>query len=236
MIILCGFGPAFGLPDASPFVLKVDTYMRMAGIPFEYKNGIDNLKIAPKKKLPVILDGDRIVPDSQEIIEYLKTEKNADLDSWLSPEQKAISYLATKSIDENFYWCLVNSRWVNMDTWPTTRETLFSSMPFPIKQILPVILRKGVIKDLKAHGIGRHSNAELLHIGQQNLQSLSDLLGDKPFFMGDKPCTLDATAYGILAELILATVDNDLNAAARKYPNLVAFCDRIKAQYFPDQS
>ncbi len=236
MITLCGFGPAFGLPDASPFVLKVDAYMRMAGVPFEYKNGIDNLKIAPKKKLPIILDGERIVPDSQQIIEYLKTEKNADLDSWLSAEQKAVSYLVTKSIDENFYWCLVNSRWVNMDTWPTTRETLFSDMPFPLKQILPGVIRKGVIKDIKAHGMGRHSNTELLHIGVQNLQSLSDLLADKPFFMGDQPCSLDAAAYGILAELILATVDNDLNDAARQYPNLVAFCDRIKAQYFPAEN
>lgn len=232
MITLCGFGPAFGLPDASPFVIKVDTYMRMAGVPFEYKTGMDNLKIAPKKKLPLIIDGDKVIPDSQEIIAYLKTEKSADLDDWLTPEQKAISYLVTKSIDENLYWCGVNSRWANDDTWPLVKEKLFADMPFPIKQIIPGVIRKSVIKDMKAHGIGRHSSAEILNIAKQSYQSLADLLGDKPFFMGDQPCSLDATAYGSLAATILADIDNDLNNAARQHPNLVAFCNKIKTEFF----
>jgi len=233
MITLCGFGEAFGLPDASPFVLKVDAYMRMANVPFESKNGVDNLKAAPKKQLPFILDGDRVVPDSQQIIEYLKSNKKADLDDWLSPDQKAISYLVTKSIDENFYWCLVHSRWVKDDTWPHIRDNFFSDMPFPVKQLVPPMLRKGVIKSMREHGMGRHSDAEILGIAKQNFQALSDLLGDKPFMLGEQPCTLDATAYGILA---LATLNNDTNRAGREYPNLVAYCERIRDRYFSEAS
>ena len=233
MITLCGFGPALGLPDPSPFVVKVDAYLRMAGVPFEYKSGMDNLKNAPKKKLPVIVDGETVIPDSQEIIAYLKSAKNADLDDWLNAEQNAISYLVTKSIDENFYWCVVYSRWVDEDTWPIVKAKFFGDMPFPVKQIIPGVLRRGIIKDMKAHGIGRHSGTEILQIAKQTLQSLSDLLGDKPFFLGDQPCSLDAAAYGSLSGLILATIDDDFNAAARQHSNLVAFCNNIKTEYFP---
>ena len=33
MITLYGFGPLFGLPDPSPFVLKTMTQLKMAGLP-----------------------------------------------------------------------------------------------------------------------------------------------------------------------------------------------------------
>jgi hypothetical protein len=35
MIKLHGFGPAWGLPDLSPFVTKVDCYLRLVGLPHE---------------------------------------------------------------------------------------------------------------------------------------------------------------------------------------------------------
>jgi len=33
MITLYSFGPAFGLPDPSPFVTKAATLLKMAGLP-----------------------------------------------------------------------------------------------------------------------------------------------------------------------------------------------------------
>ncbi|HKY92215.1 MAG TPA: hypothetical protein VJM11_14295 [Nevskiaceae bacterium] len=32
MLVLHKFIPAFGLPDMSPFVIKLETYLRMAGL------------------------------------------------------------------------------------------------------------------------------------------------------------------------------------------------------------
>ncbi|MEA1888330.1 MAG: glutathione S-transferase family protein, partial [Pseudomonadota bacterium] len=61
MIKLYGFGNNFGVADASPFVLKVDAYMRMAGIQFENIPGLVNLRKAPKGKLPFIDDNGKII-------------------------------------------------------------------------------------------------------------------------------------------------------------------------------
>ena len=50
MIKLHIFGDFGRLPDPSPFCVKVDCYLRMAGLPFETVAGMDNLQKAPKGK------------------------------------------------------------------------------------------------------------------------------------------------------------------------------------------
>jgi hypothetical protein len=57
MIKLYSFGPSFGVADPSPYVLKVDVYMRMANIEFTSVPDVKNLQKAPKGKLPFITDG-----------------------------------------------------------------------------------------------------------------------------------------------------------------------------------
>ena len=71
MIKLYQFQPAFGLPNASPFCMKVENYLRMAVLPYEIAPNASHFK-APKGKLPYIEDGAKVVADSSFIIEYLK--------------------------------------------------------------------------------------------------------------------------------------------------------------------
>ena len=81
MITLYGFNEAFGLVDASPFVLKVDVYLRMAGLEFERKSAISNLQHAPKGKLPYIVDGDKTIADSAFILDYLNARTDVTMSS-----------------------------------------------------------------------------------------------------------------------------------------------------------
>ena len=232
MIKLYSFGKHFDVVDPSPFVLKVDAYMRMAGIEFENINHPKNLSNAPKGKLPFIEDKGKIIADSQFIFSYFQNKLNCDLDAQLSEEQKAIAYLVTKSLDENLYLVLVYSRWLRDDTWPLIKQSFFGKMPAPLKLIVPYIIRKQVAKGLKGQGITRHSNDELQTILKCSLQSLSDLLGSKRYFFGDKPSSLDATAYGFLAEFILTNINNPFNDIAQGYPVLVDYCNNIKKEYY----
>lgn len=65
MIKLHGFGARLGVADPSPFVLKVDAYLRVTGTAFDRVNSLNNLSKAPKGKLPFIDDGGQIIADSQ---------------------------------------------------------------------------------------------------------------------------------------------------------------------------
>ena len=50
MITLYVFGPNFGVPDPSPFVLKTEVQLKMTSLP--YRTAIGQLPDAPKGKLP----------------------------------------------------------------------------------------------------------------------------------------------------------------------------------------
>lgn len=232
MIKLYNFGQFGELPDPSPFCLKVDIYLRMAGLNFECVSGIDNLKKAPKGKLPFIEDEGKIVADSEFIIAYLKERYGDTLDGHLDPEQKATAHAFVKMMDENLYWCLVWSRWVSNEIWPQLKESFFGKLPFFLKDMVAKKVRKDVIKSLRGQGLGRHSEQEIKQILATDLKALSDFLGDKSFFFGDQATTLDAVAYGFLAELALAPLQSSLTEIVKNYPNLVSFCHRIQKTYY----
>ena len=54
MLTVYKFGSAWGHPDVSPFVVKLETYLRLAAIPYEAKVG--DPRKAPKKKIPYVVD------------------------------------------------------------------------------------------------------------------------------------------------------------------------------------
>lgn len=236
MIKLYSFGLAFGLPDSSPFVVKVDLFMRINGIEFKSVPKVSNLQRAPKKKLPYIDDDGEIIADSVFIINHLNNKYKLTLDDWLNPEQKAIAQLIGKSLDENLYWSTVHSRWANDDTWPLIKKEFFSALPFPLNHIVPFVARRGTIAQLTNHGIGKHTDTEIREIANTSLQSLSVLLGDKPYFFGDKPCSLDVTTFAMTSSLILSTLDNEMNQMARSHINLESYCKRIMQSYYSSSS
>ena len=232
MITLYGFGKSFGLVDASPFVLKVDAYLRFAEIKYETNNASNNLQKSPKGKLPFINDGNRKIADSQAIIQYLIEQYGDKLDSELSQNQKAQSYLITKSLDENLYFCLVYSRWLCDDTWPLIKRQFFDFLPPVIKSIVPALVRKSVKKSLKGQGLTCHSHAEILDICQHSLSALSELLGNKPYLFGEAPTSLDASCYGHIVGFIMSDIHNPFNQMAQEFTNLLDYCKRIEQQYY----
>ena len=233
MITLYNFGPFHGLADPSPFCMKVDCYLRAAGLEFKTQSGAQFIGKSPKHKLPYIDDDGKQIGDSNFIIEYLKDKYGDKLDSELNGEQKAIARAFTKMLDENLYWCLVHSRWVG-PAWSHTKAEFFGKMPLPLRMIIPAIARRGVIKTLYLHGLGRHSDKEKLHIAEQDIQALSDYLGAKDYFLINKVTTLDITVFAFMAELIVPHIKSDLADIALSHDNLVKFVERMKKEFYPE--
>jgi glutathione S-transferase len=231
MIRLHQFSPAFALPNASPFCMKLENYLRMAEVPFEYVRRAKLLK-APKGKMPYIEDGDVILGDSALIIEYLKKTYGDKLDSWLTPEQSAVALAFQRLIEEDLYWAVLYTRWFEPEGWEKTREVFFGKLAPPAKWFLPALARRGLNKELHGHGMGRHSREEIHAIGKRDITALGDFLADKPYFMGDRPCSLDATAYAFVANIVLPPVESTLKQHARQYPQLEAYCERMRSRYY----
>jgi glutathione S-transferase len=232
MITLHQFSPNWGLPNASPFCMKLETYLRMADLPYTvvYEDKLDK---APKGKMPYIEDEGKKIGDSNLIIEYLQEKYGDRTDAHLSPSDRGISLAMRRLIDENLYWCMVYSRWMDEPNWEILRKAYFGNLPIGVKQILPGVLRNNVRKSLAGHGMGRHSPDEIYAIGKRDLIALSGFLSDKQFFFGNSPTVLDASAYATVLNFLKVPMESPLATQAKNLDNMVAFCDRMTARFYP---
>ena len=95
------------------------------------------------------------------------------------------------------------------------------------------MVRGQVRKAAKGHGMGRHCRADIEKMAVRDLKAIADMLGDKPYLMGDKPCWADATVYAFVAGVLTPAFETPIRTAAEGMANLVAYRDRLTAQYFP---
>ena len=227
------FPAGAGVPNLSSFCMKVETWLRLAGLKYEVVNTPDPGK-GPLGKLPFITDGDQQVADSANIIEHLSRAYGKDLDAGLSPAQRAVSHAFTRMLAEHTYWGVVYTRWLRPEGWIKTRKIFFGGLPPGVRQLAAALVQRKMVRDMHGHGLGRHPEAEILRRTEQDLASVSAQLGSQEFMFGASPTTLDASVYAFLASMWEARVDSPLKAVVGKYPNLVAYCARMRARCFPE--
>lgn len=227
MIQLFQFPGYWGLSSASPFCIKMETYLKLTGIPYKSVVSYD-LKKSPKNKLPYIIDGDKKIADSTLIIEYLKAHNTPDLDKDLTQEQKALAITIQRLCEEHLYWILMYERWVSDSGWKIIKPVFFSKLPGWLKLFVPALVRKQITRACYAQGIGRFSHEERFFLGKQDINTIVTLLGSKPFFFGEKPTTIDATLYGFISPLLNTPLDSPLRDYAKKITALTDYETRMK--------
>lgn len=232
VIKLHQFPPAYGLPNASPFCMKLETYLRMAGLSYQSVYGF-SLPKAPKGKMPYIEDQGRLIADSGLIIDYLKQTYSDTLDGHLSAQQRAVSLGFSRLLEEHLYWAAgIQPRWVEAEGWAVTRRVFFKDLAGPLRFIIPHVARHTIIKEMRGHGMARHSRDEIYALACADIQALSDYLARQPFFFGDRPSSLDATAYAFFANILWTPIDSPAKQYALALPNLPAYCQRMKETYY----
>ncbi len=228
------FQSGFGVPNPSPFCMKGEILLKMAGI--EYVTEImDDPRKAPKGKLPFLIDNGIEVADTTLIKRHLEDKYGADFDAGLTQEQRAISHAMARMIEERLYWVTLYSRWIDDHNWPIIKDFWFGSMPPIIRNIVPVVAQKQVKNGLQAHGIGRHAEEDIYAFGAADLAALSAQLGQKPFMLGDKPSSLDAIAYPIIANSLIEELPGPMLDAAKSHSNFQHYVQRCGTLWFPDR-
>ncbi|XP_066979167.1 failed axon connections homolog [Macrobrachium rosenbergii] len=230
VVILHGLGRGVYTPSASPYVMKLATYLRMANI--EHKMDFTE-PLGPKGKSPWITINGQSMGDSQLIMDFLGSHFNKDLSSHLNDEQKAVAWSFAVMVDEHLAWTLKDWRWVRDG----------GRSIFPVIGLRPSLLtwlpmmrmsrkQKGL---MMAQGIGRHTHAEIDSFARRDIRALSDYLGNKPFLMGDEPCEVDCSLFGCLVQIRYNYSGSPYTSLLeRDYPNLGAYVTRMKELLWPD--
>jgi glutathione S-transferase len=237
MIKVHKFGPAFGLSDASPFVMKVETYLRITGQ--KYETITADVRKAPRSQLPVVDVDGKVIPDSTAIIDHLEGERSDKLDTHLDAGQRAVALAFKSMLEEHLYFGLLFMRWATDDGWsvfePSLREMLGKmGVPSLLRGMVCGSARKQVVGRTRSQGIGRQPRAELVATCSKIVDALAEQLGERPYFCGEKPTTYDATVYAFAAGVLCPAFDNELRKHAASKKNLVSYESRLKAEYWKD--
>ena len=233
MITLHSFGPAFGLPDPSPFCIKAELLLKLSGLPYRRVTG--DLQRAPKRKLPLIVDEGVTIADSSFIRFHLESRHGIDFDVGLDAERRGVLWAVEKMLEEQIYWVVVDERWMDDANFARGPANFFKSVPAPLRPIVCAMVRRQVRRNLHGHGIGRHSKAERLVLAARALDSIVAILGERAYLGGDEPAGGDAALGAFMIAGLCPLFDSAFRGLVEARPSLVAYTARMSERFFPAQ-
>jgi len=173
------------------------------------------------------------ISDSNLIIERLAKDFEVS-DSKLSTFEKAVTHTSVRMIEEHlcqigFYFryglnmkAFVDSLHLE-DRWDESLEMWVRFQP------------NATIDKTRKRGLLRHSDETLWSMSNDDIQALSDMLGDGEYFFGGLPTLIDCTVFGHLSQFLWLPLDFPQKAYIKeRCPNLVRFMTRFREQYWPD--
>lgn len=235
MLVVHKFVPAWGLSDVSPFVTKLETWLRMAAIPYGTATGVPFR--APKGKLPYVDDDGERLGDSSFIIERLAQKHGVTLDAHLNDAERAIATAFRSMVEEHLLFVILHQRWQRDEGWAVLRPVMLefaaaAKIPSLVRGVVMRRVRSQQVRALRGQGTGRHSSAEVDAIGVRLVDALAAQLGDRRYFLGDRPSSIDATVWSFTMHVVTPPIPSATRERVGEKGNLVAYCERMKKEHW----
>ncbi|KAF8362912.1 hypothetical protein PRIPAC_89835 [Pristionchus pacificus] len=224
------------LPSISASCLKLETWLRMAEIPYENvpcglgTRGLDGA-------IPFIEVDGKEISHSALAIHHLKEKfSKGSLDDHLSDEQKATCHAFERLIHLSLASSHLIYRAENADKLigliPPANFGIFASI-FSIFVTKAYLGRCASI--ISSSSLGGYSRDQRVFLGKEDIRSLSKYLGSKHFFTGFKPTSIDASIFASLSQILFVPYQSHHKQLLNdECANLVKFVDRMKSRFWPD--
>jgi len=226
------FPRMFAIPNVSPFCCKLETWLRIAGLPYEVVDTSDP-RVAPKGKLPFIEDAGTRIADTSRIIEHLIGSRGVDPDAHLDARQRAIALLVQRTLEEHYAFVLAYTHLYRDEGWRYLRAR-FDVVPALVRPLVRRRVRERVKQILWKQGILRLSHDEIVESALRDWRAVLELMADGPFFFGEAPTTTDAIVFGTLATTVLTPIDSPVRDFLRSQPRCLVYAERMRARFFPE--
>jgi hypothetical protein len=94
----------------SPFAIKLETFLRINNLPYVV---VFDSFVSPQHRVTPWAEYDGVIyEDIDEAISAISTKTNADMDSHLTLEQKAVGRSLQAMLEHHLYWTILMDRWV----------------------------------------------------------------------------------------------------------------------------
>lgn len=224
------------IANPSPFCVKLELYLKVAEIAYD-KPALAPGDMGPKGKLPYVKDplSGESIWDTTTIITHLENKKlGSSLNEDLNPDEKAKARFIVATCEEKLYFVMCYLHWQHKGNWPTTRAEYFSDLPWGLRKLVSGKARKGMVKALYGQGMGRHSLDEVIDIGNQIVDDLALVLGDKRTLFGTPNLTIaDIVMYAHLDHFVHSNIPyNPVGDYVKSKPYLVTFINSVTKRFF----
>ena len=218
------------IPSVEAQELKIETFFKLHGIPYENVNHNSRLNIKKVQFPYVEINGVEI--GYTDILTKLADKFEKNLTAHLTPEQVNVEHAMIKMVENHLYWAVMDWKTEHPDNtvkgYKINLPTyLDSKLPLPILNFhYKMNVCKKTQKKTKGQGF-----SDLLGHAKNDMKVLSDTLGDKEFMFGAEPSLLDLTLFSVLAQL--TTVEESVGCPLRDHmtehhANLVGLVARMK--------
>jgi glutathione S-transferase len=222
----------FGIPNVSPFCCKLETWLRIAGIPFEVVDTPDPRK-GPKGKVPFIEDDGVRIGDSTLIVDHLKRTRGVDPDARLDATERVTALLVQRTLEEHYAFVILYTHFMRPEGWTHLRAQ-FDFLPAIVRPLVLRSVRGRMRRLLWLQGLLRHSDADIIESGLRDWRAVLAILDGKPFLFGEEPTGTDATVFGSLATSMFTPVQSPIRDFLWSQPAFVAYADNMFTRYFPE--
>ncbi|XP_025986876.1 metaxin-1 isoform X1 [Solenopsis invicta] len=228
----------WGLPSIDIECLQVLAYAKFSGVPLKV-NLTSNPFRTPNGRLPLLRAGLRTLDTVKDILPYFRAKHISDCT--LSDKHLADVIAYDSLLKEKLYPAFQFIWWIdkkNLDE--LVRPWYCKALSFPFNFYYPGKFERQAHALMQSlYPLEDNINVienEVYSEAQKCLTLLSTRLGDREFFCGEQPSTLDAVIYSYLAPLLKAPLPNPvLQNHLKACTNLVKYVSRISQRYFENE-
>ena len=185
----------------SPFAIKVRVGFALKGVAVELvdvtlERYAELLRLNPRAKAPVLVDGETVIPDSTAILEWLEARTPAPPLVPADPARRARTLLLEDWSDESLYWIGTYFQFCVPEHAARTREVYVRRYPGPVGEQLAAQILENLREQAHRQGTGRKPCDEVERDLARHAGMLQALLANAQYFGGAAPDLADCALYG----------------------------------------
>lgn len=226
-LVLCELADAsaFGVESLSPFCLKAHRALRASGLGYQSRRGgrpAAFQALNPTAQVPVLLEGERVIPDSTAILRRVVQLAPDGLEA--TPE----AWLWEELADTALNGFLVAARWADDRNWPAVRAAYFGDVPWPVRPLLAAFLRSRVVSALVARDVWRAGPQACWDRFEALLDDLDARAPVGGFWLGERLSVADVALFAQVHSLRTPLTPWQ-RVEVEDRPRLRAWLDRVDA-------
>lgn len=231
-ITLFQFPRMLGVPNLSPFCCKLETWLRIARIPYEVIETTDPRK-GPKRKVPFIEDAGVRIGDSSIIVDHLIRTRGVNPDARLDARRRSVALLVQRTLEEHYAFVIAYTHLLRAEGERHTGAR-FDAVPALARPFVVRAVRGQLEKILHYQGLSRHTHEEIVEFAIRDWRAVLNMMSDGPFFFGDEPTSVDAIVFGTLATTVLTPIESPVRDFLRSQSACMTYAHRMLSRFFPE--